>query len=117
MQIFIMTRNRVKFLQQCIDSCQLHGVEVVISDNSTCSVSDQIEVPDSFEYRYRGGRLSGIEHFNLCISESIGDHVMVFHDDDMMISSEMQNYITWALAQTSVAAVAGLVYYINIKDH
>jgi len=60
-------------------------IKIVLSDNST--TTSQLLVStyrQSCELRIRGGSLTAIEHFNMVLSEVVGDYFVMLHDDDIL---------------------------------
>ena len=97
-QIYILSRDRPKFLREAIDSIlnqnqSLMKFEIVVSDNSKSGdVSKMISKHYStknFKYIKRGGMLSSREHFRLVVSELNSKYAVLFHDDDVLFP----NYI------------------------
>lgn len=90
--IFIQCHNRPAFARCAIESALRQtnrDFRLVISDSSS---NDELcnlilaEFPN-LEYRRRRPTLSASDHFNINISEADTDFVCLFHDDDLMETS------------------------------
>lgn len=91
-QIFVLSRNRLKYLQYTLPSVlsQVSSnckIEVIVSDNSTNDeVQSYIEANyPSLKYIRRTPPLPQSKHFGLISLEATADFVVFFHDDDVML--------------------------------
>jgi glycosyltransferase involved in cell wall biosynthesis len=95
LQIFVLSRDRVDYLRQTLDSVLQQsgdGIEVVISDNSERDdVSRMLEreFPDVRRIR-RWPALGAFDHFRAVIEEASADLVVLFHDDDLLLPGYAQ---------------------------
>lgn len=89
LDLYILCYNRAELARQAIESALVQTdrrFHLVISDNSTDGKTRamvQAEFPQ-VEYRFREPHLKALDHFNLCLDESTGSHVCLFHDDDLL---------------------------------
>jgi len=97
---WILTRERLNYAKESIQSV-LNSVEsclhkskitVCISDNSkTPGVSEILcRYFPTVQLIYRGGELRQFEHFKIVANQTTTSHVVIFHDDDIMLP----NYFT-----------------------
>jgi len=111
LQIFILCRNRPEYAQEAINSfnCQLQkDVELIISDNSTNSeVRDLVssKFPE-ISYIRRLPPLSSENHFKKIIEESSGDYLVMFHDDDRVLSGYIGTLLRTIDQAHDVSAIA-----------
>lgn len=90
-QIYILCRDRPEFAREAIRSAvqqDADDVEVVVSDNSEYDiVGDMVaKVFPGVTYIRRRPSLDPLKHFRVVIEESIAEHVVMFHDDDVLYS-------------------------------
>ena len=90
-QIYILCRDRPEFAREAIRSAVLQDtddVEVVVSDNSEYDiVGDMVaKVFPRVTYIRRRPSLDSLQHFRVVIEESIAEHLVMFHDDDVLYS-------------------------------
>jgi glycosyltransferase involved in cell wall biosynthesis len=91
LEIFVLSRNRPDFLEKTLQSflrLNFQNAKLIISDNSTDDRVAKIvnEKYSSIEYKKRQN-LSAKDHFNLILSESKYDYLMMFHDDDVFLEA------------------------------
>lgn len=116
--IFILCRNRPELAKLAIESALNQGCqtfELIISDHST---NDEVEsmVKTSFpsvNYVRRPTSLSHLEHFNVCITEANKDFYCLFHDDDVMHSSFVQEMLNIIKKYPGAVAYACNAYIEN----
>ena len=124
-QIYILSRDRPKFLREAIDSIlnqnqSLMKFEIVVSDNSKSGdVSKMISKHYStknFKYIKRGGMLSSREHFRLVVSELNSKYAVLFHDDDVLFPNYIK--IMSSSLQDNIAAIGcnALVFKSSILN-
>ena len=92
-QIYILSRNRPKFLKVAINSVlqQNHSqikFEIIVSDNSdnenVFKMIDENYVQKNIRYIRRNSPLRAIDHINLVVSELNSEYSVIFHDDDIL---------------------------------
>ncbi len=102
LSIIIPTRNRAYFanksIRQVLSLCP-ENVQVVVQDNSDGFelkelLSDIIKLPN-FKYHYSSEALSFVDNFDLALSLSQGEYVIMIGDDDG-ITSELMEIVSWA---------------------
>jgi hypothetical protein len=91
--VYIMTRDRVSFLREALNSLINQYVEgftykIIISDNSTSKeVARYIEKFNiNIEYIYQGGMLAPDEHLQVISKSCSSEYMVLFHDDDYVES-------------------------------
>lgn len=119
-QIFILTRNRPEYIVDCLQSVLLQtytDLEVIVSDNSTNDATEKIlrsfiGTP-KFTYRKRQQSYNVYDHFNLCLSESSRDYVMLFHDDDTLEPEAIALMADILKKNSEISAVSTNSLFIN----
>lgn len=96
--VFVMTHNRGKMLIETINSVlnqSCNDFKFIVSDNSNNDETENIlksqNLIEKFEYRKRDIECSGLEHFNICLSEVDTKYFVLFHDDDIMLPEYVEN--------------------------
>lgn len=110
LDIYILCRDRVEYLKECLESVLItgnHKARIVISDNS---VGDDVErfIQDHFkevEYVRRVPALDVLEHHNLILSETNAEYLVMFHDDDLMAENYVERMLNLIEADKSLAAI------------
>ncbi|MES2803318.1 MAG: glycosyltransferase family 2 protein [Bdellovibrionota bacterium] len=112
-QIFILSRNRVKYLKESLESClalKYDNFKVIVSENSTDHVTREFlqnhEQRDKFDVVLRNN-LSYPVHTNRILSEVTAPYFMMFHDDDVLLPSCLHTYIEVMSADDTLSAVGG----------
>ncbi len=89
LRIFILCHNRPDDAREAIRSVLAQtnpNYQLIISDNSTDDRVEHMirhEFP-SLNYVRRLPSVPALEHFNLCLEETIDSHICLFHDDDLL---------------------------------
>jgi hypothetical protein len=111
LQIWVLTRNRVNFLKETIESLinqkTIYPYQIVISDNSTDSDTEsfvQLEYPE-LTYIRRNPTLESKEHFKKVFIESDCDFLVMFHDDDVLKENYIQEMYGLLIQNKKLAAV------------
>lgn len=112
--LLIMTRDRPEMISECVESAKSMLGKIVISDNSIHHY--EYNFPSYVEIIYRGGMLSGTDHFNLCVTGVTTKHFCIFHDDDIFIAEEFSRYIEFALKHPAAVAVTANAYRVTHRD-
>ena len=110
LDIYILCRDRVEYLKECLESVLItgnHKARIVISDNS---IRDDVEkfIQDHFkevEYVRRVPALDVLEHHNLILSETNAEYLVMFHDDDLMAENYVERMLNFIEADKSLAAI------------
>ncbi|GAA5163866.1 glycosyltransferase family 2 protein [Viridibacterium curvum] len=111
-QIIILARDRPDFLRDALRSIctqDTRDFSVCISDNSETDAVEAMvgaEFPQ-FTYVRRRPALPALEHFRRVMEESSAEHVVFFHDDDVMCPTFVRTLSAALEADPGVAAVAG----------
>lgn len=117
-QVFVMTRNRPKMVIKSVNSILSQtypNIEIVVSDNSTDDETSAILQP------YISKRLikyikqipmSGIEHLNTIHKIASSRYYMIFHDDDEMCESMVENLYKIIGNKVDIAAVGCNAYKV-----
>lgn len=109
-QIYILCRDRPEFAREAVRSAlqqDFDEVEVVVSDNSEQdAVGDMVgkEFP-GVTYIRRQPALDPLQHFRVVIEESNAEHVVFFHDDDILCSDYVRTMRETLDAHPDVVAV------------
>ena len=103
LSIILLTHNRTSQAFEAILSVleqTKHDFELTVSDNSDTDslgslIQSNIEIKPSLSrviYIKRPKLLPALEHFNLCLDEVSTDYFCLFHDDDLMLPSFVENF-------------------------
>lgn len=121
--IVIPTKNRYKYLRQCIDSLliikKLYPVlfEIVIQDNSddNTEILNYIEgVSDFVIYNYERMSISVVENSDRAILSSSGEYVSFIGDDDS-VTKQIIDVAKW-MKENEIDAVVGTIARYNWPD-
>ncbi len=123
LQVFILTYNRPNTLIIALDSVLKQNFteyEIIISDNSTNDeskslISKRLYKEKNLTYIKREPSLPAIEHFNKVLSEVSEEYFMLFHDDDIMKPSMIQNLYDLISKDKEISAVGCNAQKINRK--
>lgn len=122
-QIFILSRNRLDYLKESLQSClaqHYENYEVIVSDNSTepeiKNFLEKFAKNDKLKVVYRNN-LSYTDHTNLILSEVAATYFMMFHDDDILLPNCLSDYIKIMNSNSDLSAVGGNSYIIKDKMH
>ncbi|WP_455668151.1 glycosyltransferase family 2 protein [Phocaeicola sp.] len=90
-QVFILTRNRPKYLDLTLSSVLKQtylNLEVIVSDNSTENETYNMlkkRISNRLRYVKRiPDYINAVDHFNKILSEVTSEYFIMFHDDDLM---------------------------------
>ena len=113
LQIFILCRDRVEFLNDVLSSAKIQksdlvDVEIVISDNS---VKNDVELfcKEKFpeiKYIRRNPPTDSEQHFKVLHKELSGDFIVFFHDDDILLPEYTSKMIDKILENPNASAIA-----------
>ncbi|MBO7926572.1 glycosyltransferase family 2 protein [Pseudoalteromonas sp. K222D] len=102
LSIIIPTKNRQKYLLQCVEHViqrTSSKVEVVVQDNSDDDSLRQLLMShknaDKIKYNYVSKNLSFVENFSLGVELSDGKYLCMIGDDDG-INPELEKVVEWA---------------------
>jgi hypothetical protein len=110
LDVYILSRNRAVYLKQAIVSVLCNRSEsftLTVSDNSE---SDEVQelVKNEFQniqFIRRKPVLSVYDHFNQVLNESQAEYLVVFHDDDIMMTNYVQEALRLIELDSSLVAV------------
>lgn len=96
LEVFILTYNRSEYLKQSIESVLASSFKdftLTVVDN--CSTDDTEQVVKSYSdprlrYVKHPENIGGINNINSAIKMSTGDYIVLFHDDDKMTPSMLE---------------------------
>lgn len=98
-QIYILSRDRLEFCRQAIQSAlsqTYRDLEVIVSENS-----DNQEIANTLandfktiKVKRRNPTLPALTHFNCLIAEATAKFVVLFHDDDALESTYVERMIS-----------------------
>ncbi|MCD8044117.1 MAG: glycosyltransferase family 2 protein [Bacteroides sp.] len=118
--VYVLTRNRSDLLIETLISIINQSNKnfcLVVSDNSTNNETK--EILENYQYKHlinyikRDGKLSGIEHLNLILSEVTTKYLMIFHDDDIMLPDMVEKLYTYLSTHSNLVAVACNAYMLK----
>ena len=117
LQVFILTRDRPRFLKKAVESLLINKppeVELIISDNSVGSETENTlgNVRD-YIYIRRSSRLAPIEHIDLVIEECSSPYVIIFHDDDMVGPQYLKSMLGVIKNDDRLVAAGCNAYVVN----
>lgn len=110
-QIYIMSRDRPDYFRQALESV-LIGIgglaDVIVSDNSISDSVQKLMASDfpNVQYIRRSPPVSALEHFRMVIEESSAEFLVMFHDDDIMMSSYVSKMVAALDENPNITAVA-----------
>lgn len=96
--IFLLTHNRTEQALAAIESILSQtsdDYQLVVSDNSDTNELQQHldQYKDKLVYLKRPLVLEALKHFNQCLSEVNTEYFCLFHDDDLMLSTYVSNFL------------------------
>ncbi len=112
LEVFILTYNRASYLRESITSVLASSYKdftLTVVDN--CSTDDTEDVVKSFDdprlkYVKHPENIGGINNINSAIKMSTGDYVVLFHDDDKMTPSMLEEEYNFLEAHSEVGCVS-----------
>jgi hypothetical protein len=109
-QIYILCRDRPEFAKEAVRSAikqDVDDVEVIVSDNSEHDiVGDMVaKVFPGVTYIRRRPALQPLQHFRVVIEDSTAEHVVMFHDDDVLYSNYVRTMRTTLDSHPDIVAV------------
>ena len=112
LEVFILTYNRSGYLRESIESVLASSFKdftLTVVDN--CSTDDTEEVVKSFDdprlkYVKHAGNIGGINNINSAIIMGSGDYIVLFHDDDKMTPSMLEEEYNFLEAHEDVGCVS-----------
>lgn len=118
--VYVLTRNRLDLLGETLISIMnqtYKKFDLIVSDNSTNSATktflETYSCKEPIKYIKRNGKLSGIEHLNLILSEVVTKYLMIFHDDDIMLPDMVEKLYTCLSTHSNLVAVACNAYMLK----
>lgn len=111
-QVFIATYNRPDLVVKSINSVlqqSYRNMEVIVSDNSTNNVTQEIiqrDFSDKIKYIRRTPSVDGIAHLNMILKDVSAEFFMIFHDDDIMYPNMVETLYNQIHGDSFIAAVA-----------
>ena len=112
LEVFILTYNRSGYLRESIESVLASSFKdftLTVVDN--CSTDDTEEVVKSFDdprlkYVKHAENIGGINNINSAIIMGSGDYIVLFHDDDKMTPSMLEEEYNFLEAHEDVGCVS-----------
>jgi glycosyltransferase involved in cell wall biosynthesis len=123
--IFLVTHNRPILASKALESIlnqTYTNFELVISDNSTNDVFKNFIHDNYINYKniiyiHRQPSLTGVDHFNQVIKESINfDFAVFFHDDDIMQPNYLEEILNSKLLNNIECTAIGVNAFIINKE-
>ena len=114
-QLFILSRDRVDYCRQTVESAvkqTYKNIEIIVSDNSEKDNVEEMltrEFPEVTVIR-RKPTLPALEHFNTLIAEATAPLLVLFHDDDTLHSDYVSSMVDIIIRNSDVAAVGCNAY-------
>lgn len=120
--IVIPTYNRAKYLKEAINSVlsqKFDDFELFILDNA--SKDNTTEVVKKFtdkriKYIRNDVNIGGINNINKGLTLGSGKYIIIFHDDDIMLSDMLRSEVAILDNNVDVVLVATNINYINDKN-
>ena len=114
LEVFILTYNRSAYLRESIDSVlssSFKDFTLTVVDN--CSTDDTEQVVKSFDdprlkYVKHPENIGGINNINSAIKMSTGDYIVLFHDDDKMTPSMLEEEYSFLESHPEAGCVSCL---------
>ncbi|MBR6960341.1 MAG: glycosyltransferase family 2 protein, partial [Clostridiales bacterium] len=114
LEVFILTYNRAAFLRESITSVLASSYKdftLTVVDN--CSTDDTEAVVKSFDdprlkYVKHPENIGGINNINSAIKMSTGDYIVLFHDDDKMSPTMLEEEYNFLEAHPEAGCVSGM---------
>lgn len=118
-EIYIMLRDRIEYLDEAVESviaaCD-KNTSIIFSDNSEFSNVGKYVLSKWPNIKYiRRNSLHVLDHHNVILSECESDYLVMFHDDDVMMS----NYVTEMrklIAEGDFVAIGSNAMMIDCKS-
>ena len=112
LEVFILTYNRSGYLRESIESVLASSFKdftLTVVDN--CSTDDTEDVVKSFDdprlkYVKHAENIGGINNINSAIIMGSGDYIVLFHDDDKMTPSMLEEEYNFLEAHEDVGCVS-----------
>jgi glycosyltransferase involved in cell wall biosynthesis len=123
--IFLVTHNRPILASKALESIlnqTYSNFQLIISDNSTNDVFKNFIHDNYINYKniiyiHRQPSLTGVDHFNQVIKESINfDFAVFFHDDDIMQPNYLEEILTSKLLNNIECTAIGVNAFIINKE-
>lgn len=110
-QVYILSRDRPHLFEETLRSvieASTSDVEIVISDNSVGDSIEQLVKAGYPGVRYirRIPALGPFDHFNAILDEAAAEYLVMFHDDDRLMTNYVPSMLSFMHENPHVAAVA-----------
>lgn len=111
LSVYILCRDRPAYAHECLSSVLKSitpDTSVIISDNSIGDAVGKMahDFFPNLEYKRRTPVLSAEEHINLIIAECSTEYIVLFHDDDKLLSGYVEMMLGTLMARPDCSAVA-----------
>lgn len=120
--IVVLSRNRPKYLNNCIKSILSQSIKfdkIIVSDNSNNkSKIKAIEFKyfDQINFVYRGGKLNMFEHFRVNFNETKSQYLVIIHDDDYLNKNYLYNINKFISKHPDFSLVGTNGFYFEDKN-
>lgn len=117
LQIFLMSRDRLGLFQATLSSILRQSdsaFELVVSDNSDGDAIGQWMQANHPSIRYvrRSPPLPALDHFNTVIDQATSEFLVIFHDDDLMETSYVEQMLKKAHTRPEAVAIGCNARYL-----
>lgn len=119
--VCIPTRNRVHLLEEAIESCinqTSRPMEILVGDDSDDDRAEAIarkfqSFGTRIQYYRNAPKLGQADNINLLFDKAIGSHIVVLHDDDVLLPRGIEILYRLCAVNANISAAYGKQKFIN----